>query len=69
VEKNYKVTIHLINGKKLRCITPTSTYDLLECYKALAMPEGRIKFPTRRNVQQFIPTRSVLRIEAKGNYK
>lgn len=69
-EETYKVTFHLINGKKLKCSTPVTAGDLMEAYTALDHKEGgRIKFPTDRKTMQFLPASSVLRIEAFGFFE
>ena len=65
-EETYKVTVHLIDGKRLKCHAPVTASELTNIYKLLADKTARIKFPTRSNVHQFMAASSVLRIEAKG---
>lgn len=65
-EETYKVTIHLINGKKLKVSQRVTASELMASYRALGAAGGRIKFPTDRKTMQFLPASSVLRIEAFG---
>jgi hypothetical protein len=68
-EQTYKVTVHLINGKKFRVAVPVTGTELTRIYKVLGDGTGRMKFPTSRNVMQYLPASSVLRIEAKGTFE
>lgn len=68
-EETYKVTVHLINGERLKVSTPVSATELVESYRALGTSGGRIKFPTSWDTMQLLPASSVLRIEAKGEFE
>lgn len=65
-EETYKVTIHLINGKKLKVYGTVTASELMESYRVLGAEGGRMKFATDHKTMQFLPTSSVLRIEAFG---
>lgn len=65
-EETYKVTFHLINGKKLKCSQRVTAAELMESYRVLGEEGGRIKFPTDRKTMQYLPATAVLRIEAFG---
>lgn len=66
MDETYRVTIHLINGKKLKVSVPVTASELMEAYRALGAEGGRLKFPTGPKTRQFLPARAVLRIEAYG---
>ena len=68
-EETYKVTIHLIDGTSLKVSAPVTATEMMETYRVLGMPEGRIKAPTAGDTMQFLPASSVLRIEAKGSFE
>ena len=64
-ETTYEVTVHLIDGKALKVSYPVTATELHAIYQTLGMDEGRIKFPTGPGTMHFMPTTSVLCIEAK----
>lgn len=65
-EDTYKVTIHLINGKKLKVYGGQTVATLDKLYSLLGDKTARLKFPTDHKTWQLIPVTSVLRIEAFG---
>lgn len=66
--KEFKVTIHLVNGDAFEVYGMVPAEDLTEVYQCLNTPEGRIKFPTAPDTMHFLPATSVLRIEAVGDF-
>jgi len=68
-EETYKVTVHLIDGTKLKVSTPITGPELMEVYRGLGAKQSRLKFPTHKGTMQFLPASSVLRIEAKGTFE
>lgn len=73
----FTLTVHLIDGTKLVSSLPVSLSALSEVYEVIASKGGKIKFPTASDpkfptvsdTMQFIPTTSVLRLEAKGPWE
>lgn len=67
-EETYTLTVHLIDGTKHRVSYPVTATDLTDMYKVLGMDEGRIRYPTNAHTMHFMPTTSVLRLEATGDF-
>lgn len=67
-EETYKVTIWLIDGTKLKVHGPQTADTLNKLYKIVGAENGRLKVPTAPDKVQIIPERSVLRVEAVGNF-
>lgn len=65
-EKKFEVKVHLISGITLTAVMPATLEQLNDMYDALGAKAGVLKIPTDWDTQQFIPVRSVLRLEAKG---
>lgn len=68
-EETYKVTVHLIDGTKHKVYLPATSSEMTHMYELLSDGEGRIKYPTAADTIQFVPMRSILRIEAKGDFE
>lgn len=68
-EKTYKVTMHLTNGDVFEVHDPVPASDLLRAYECLGAKESRIKFPTAPDTMHFLPAKSILRIEAVGEFE
>lgn len=68
-EETYKVTVHLIDGTKHKVYLPVTTSEMMDMYQLLSDGEGRIKYPTAADTIQFVLVRSILRIEAKGDFE
>jgi hypothetical protein len=67
-EETYKITVHLLDGTRLKCTDPVTTTELLGLYKLLGQTTGRLKVPTGKGVMQFMPVSSIARIEARGTF-
>lgn len=66
--KTFELAVYLIDGTKLMVHGTVSEAELITVYKCLGAEDSRIKVPTGPKTVQFLPARSVLRIEATGDF-
>lgn len=68
-EKEYKIKVYLINGDVFDVYGTVSASDLIKVYESMGQAEGRMQFPTAPDVMHFLPTSSLLRLEATGDFE